>query len=204
MMSVVAVPIATPLLYSVTVEFGCAVPVSVGVVSSVAFPLVKLPVRVPTLSSIVTITGAFGRLVNGATTEALPPTLPALSVANASRDSPLVCGGEIVTLKLPVPSAVAVPSTVPPLVVIVTVLPASAIPVTCVPLVITASVVGRLGARVSTTTEEIDDGALVLPAVSVAVAVKLCWPLVKMVEVCGSVQLPLASAVTVPTSVLPS
>ncbi len=48
------------------------------------------------------------------------------------------------------------------------------------------------------------DGALVLPAASVAVAVKLCRPSVNVVVVCASVQLPLASAVTVPTSVLPS
>ncbi|MNV77046.1 hypothetical protein D3C71_1704380 [compost metagenome] len=108
------------------------------------------------------------------------------------------------TLKAPLPSAVAVPSTVPVLLVMVTVLPASARPVTWVPLLITASVPGSPGATVSTTIEVMDDGALVLPAASVAVAVKLCCPLVSVVVVCGRVQLPLVSAVTVPTSVVPS
>ncbi|MNV22810.1 hypothetical protein D3C71_1138020 [compost metagenome] len=202
--SVVAVPIATPLLYSVMVEFGCAVPLRVGVVSSVVLPLVRFPVMVPTLSFTVVISGAFGRLVNGATTLSVPPAFPALSVAKASRVSPLVCAGEMVTLNAPLPSAVAVPSTVPVLLVMVTVLPASARPVTCVPLLITARVPGTPGATVSSTIEVMDDGALVLPAASVAVAVKLCCPLVNEIVACGSVQLPLPSAVTVPISTPPS
>lgn len=79
--SATTVPIDTPLLYSVTVAFGCAVPLRVGVVSSVVLPLVSPPVTLPTLSSMLAITGAFGILVDGATTEALTPALPALSVA---------------------------------------------------------------------------------------------------------------------------
>ena len=90
------------------------------------------------------------------------------------------------------------------LVVMVTVLPASAVPVTCVPLVITARPVGTAGGVRSTVMVVTDDGALVLPAASVAVAVKLCCPSASVVLVCGSVQFPLASAVTVPTSVVPS
>ncbi|SAJ29459.1 Uncharacterised protein [Enterobacter cloacae] len=186
------------------VAFGCAVPLRVGVVSSVVFPLVRLPVTVPTLSSMLAITGAFGIVVIGAITEVVIPALPALSVAKTISDSPPVCGGVRVALKFPLPSATAVPSTVPVLLVMVTVLPASAVPVTCVPLVITASPVGAAGGVRSTLIVIIGDGALVLPAASVAVAVKLCAPSVSVVLVCGSVQLPLASAVTVPTSVVPS
>jgi hypothetical protein len=81
----------------------------------------------------------------------------------------------MVALKLPLPFATAVPSTVTPSGArIVTVLPASAVPVTRVPLLVTARVAGRPGAMVSTIIEVIDDAALVLPAASVAVAVKLC------------------------------
>ena len=116
----------------------------------------------------------------------------------------MVWAGVIVALKFPLPSAVAVPSTVPVLVVMVTVLPASAVPVTCVPLVITARLAGTFGAVRSTVMVVVADGVLVLPAASVAVAVKLCVPSVSVVVVCGSVQLPFASAVTVPTSVVPS
>ena len=80
-LSATAVPIDTPLLYSVTVVPGRAVPLRVGVVSSVVLPLVRLPVTVPTLSLMVVISGAFGTGVAGAITDVLTPALPALSVA---------------------------------------------------------------------------------------------------------------------------
>ena len=86
---------------------------------------------------------------------------------------------------------------------IVTVLPASALPVRTLPSALKVPV-GAVGAVVSTIIVVTADATLVLPAASVAVAVKLCVPCVNVVVVCGRVQLPLPSAVTVPTSVMPS
>ena len=63
---------------------------------------------------------------------------------------------------------------------------------------------GASGTEVSTVRLNGGEVTPVLPAASVAVAVKLCVPSVSVVVVCGRVQLPLASAVTVPTSVMPS
>ncbi|MNC12521.1 hypothetical protein D3C75_602450 [compost metagenome] len=99
-------------------------------------------------------------------------------------------------MNAPVPSAVAVPSTVPPLVVIVTVLPASAVPVTLVPVALTASPVGNAGGVTSTTIAAGCERALMLPAKSVAVTVKEWLPSGKS-TVGVYVQMPLALAVTV-------
>ena len=74
-------------------------------------------------------------------------------------------------VKLPEELAVAVPSTVPPLEVIMTVLFGSATPVSVVPLAFTANPVGMPGATVSTTIAAADDMPLGLPALSVAVMV---------------------------------
>ena len=81
-------------------------------------------------------------------------------------------------------------------------LPASAVPVRTLPSALKVPV-GAVGAVVSTIIVVTADATLVLPAASVAVAVKLCVPCASVV-VCGRVQLPLPSAVTVPTSVMPS
>ena len=62
---------------------------------------------------------------------------------------------------------------------------------------------GRAGGVVSIVRLKAADETLVLPAASVACAVKLCAPVAKVV-VSKILQLPLASAVPVPTSVVPS
>ena len=59
------------------------------------------------------------------------------------------------------------------------------------------------GAVRSTVTAKPELAGLVLPATSVALAVKVCTPSVSA-PVAVSVQLPWASAVTVPTRVVPS
>ena len=86
----------------------------------------------------------------------------------------------------------------------VTVLPASAVPLIRPPLSSTVKPPGAPGAMVSTVMAVTGDAALRLPAASVAVAVKLCTPLVRAVVVCASVHWPWALAVTSPTSVVPS
>ena len=123
-------------------------------------------------SSTLAITGAGGTPVNGARTLPAVPMLPAASWALTCSVCPLICGGFSVKVKLPEALAVAVPSTVPPLEVIITVLFGSATPVSVVPLAFTASPVGMPGATVSTTIAAADDMPLVLPALSVAVMVK--------------------------------
>lgn len=79
---------------------------------------------------------------------------------------------------------------------------ASAVPVNTLPSALKVPA-GAVGAVRSTIIVVTTDAGLVLPAASVAVAVKLWVPCVSVV-VSGNVQLPLASAVTVPTSVMPS
>ncbi len=170
--SAVVVPISTPLLYRLTMALACAVPLSVGSVSLVVLPGATGPVIVPTSSRTVAITGAGGTPVNGARTLPAVPMLPAASWALTCSVCPLICGGFSVKVKLPEALAVAVPSTVPPLEVIMTVLFGSATPVSVVPLAFTASPVGMPGATVSTTIAAADDMPLVLPALSVAVMVK--------------------------------
>ena len=169
--SAVVKPISTPLLYRLMTALACAVPLSVGRVSLVVLPGATGPMIVPTSSSTLEITGAGGTPVNGASTLPAVPMLPAASCALTSRVCPLICGGFRVKVKLPEALAVAVPSTVPPLEVIMTVLFGSATPVSAVPLAFTASPVGIPGATVSTTIAAADDMPLVLPALSVAVMV---------------------------------
>ena len=57
------------------------------------------------------------------------------------------------------------------------------------------------GAVVSIVTVRLADAALVFPAASVALVVKVCVPLVKVLEV--MLQLPELSAVAVPSTVVP-
>ena len=116
------------------------------------------------------------RRYTSASTLPAVPMLPAASCALTSSVCPLICGGLSVKVKLPEALAVAVPSTVPLLEVMIIVLFASATPVSVVPLALTARPVGVPGATVSTTIAEADDSPLVLPAVSVAVMVKECVP----------------------------
>lgn len=100
------------------------------------------------------------------------------------------------------PSAVTVASGVPsPFRSIRTVLPASAVPASVVPLL--GATVGVPGASVSTASVNGAPGALVLPAASVTVTDSTWLPSIS--AVCGvNVQLPLASAVVVPRTVVPS
>ena len=176
LLSAVVLPMGTPLLYRLMMALACAVPLRAGRVSLVVLPAATRPVIVPTSSNTLAITGAGGTPVNGASTLPAVPMLPAASCALTSSVCPLICGGLSVKVKLPEVLAVAVPSTVPLLEVMITVLFASAAPVSVVPLALTARPVGIPGATVSTTIAEADDSPLVLPAVSVAVMVKECVP----------------------------
>ena len=118
----------------------------------------------------------------------------------------------------PLASAVPVPMTVLPL-YSVTVLPASAVPLkvgvgslvlpplATMPaagdtLSVALVMVGALGAVVSTVKLKLLLAAPVLPAASVAVAVMVWLPAARALVV--MVQLPLSSAVTLPTTVVPS
>ncbi|SPX67228.1 Uncharacterised protein [Leclercia adecarboxylata] len=187
------------------VEDGCAVPVRVGVVSSVLCPFSRLPMMLPTLSFTLVMAGGFGTCEYGIRRSTVSPALPARSVAKTCSSSALTCGVVSVMLNFPVASATPVPSTVTLSVPrMVTVLPASAVPLTWPPLLSTVKPPGAPGATVSTVMEVTGDAALRLPAASVAVAVKLCTPSVRVVVVCASVHWPWAFAVTSPTRVVPS
>ncbi|MNH45033.1 hypothetical protein D3C79_1073650 [compost metagenome] len=69
---------------------------------------------------------------------------------------------------------------------------------------ITVKLFGASGAMVSTVMAVTGDGRLVLPAGSVAVAVKLCWPSISAMVVWARVHSPVSLAVTSPTRVVPS
>ena len=92
------------------------------------------------------ITGTNGAVVSGASTGALGPRLPALSVAETPSISPLVCGGVIDTVNVPSPPAVPLPNSTLLALVTLTVLPGSALPVTTVPSSFTCKFVGASGA----------------------------------------------------------
>ena len=146
-------------------------------------------------------------------------TLPAASVAvKVKLCEPLPSAGEGVKLHAP-PVAVTLPICTP-LSKIFTVDPASAVPlrVGCASLVSPplATGVGALptssrmlvstgsaGGVVSIVRLKLADDTLVLPAASVAWAVKLCAPVASVV-LSTILQLPVPSAVPVPTSVVPS
>jgi hypothetical protein len=190
-----------------------AVPMKVGVVSLVRLSVLDAPV-----SEAATRSGT-----DGATTELLTIViesgdvaalvLPAASVAVAVMACVPWARAELVTVQLPLESAVAVPIWVEPANTL-TVLPASAVPVKVgVVSVVTLSVldepvsdaavrsgVETAGAAASIWTVIADDAALVLPELFVAVAVmtSVPWPRVTV-----AVQLPPESAVVVPISVEP-
>ncbi|NKA91354.1 hypothetical protein GO305_04983 [Ralstonia solanacearum] len=122
-------------------------------------------------------------------------------------------------VQLPNASAVVVPSSVVPskmlMVLLGSAVPASvgvaslvlppevSAPVTGATSSVTLATTGVAGAAVSTVRANAELAVLTLPAVSVAVAVRLWLPSVRAV-VGVKVQLPEASAVVVPSSVVPS
>ena len=191
--SATAVQSVTPPSLTATVLPGSAVPPMAGVVS------------------LVCVTGCVTDGATGAVLSTLKlrvaagPVLPAGSVAVTST----VCGPSpnagVVQLKLPLASATAVQSVTPPSVTF-TVLPGSAVPVMIgvLSLVLNVSVgvttTGAAGATVSTVTASGVLTGPVLPAGSVAVAVRLCGPLVSGV-VGVQLQLPAPSATAVHTVV---
>ncbi len=148
-------------------------------------------------------------------------TLPAGSVAVAVRLwLPSVRAAVVgVKVQLPEASAVVVPSSVVPskmlMVLLASAVPASvgvaslvlppevSAPVTGATSSVTLATTGVAGAAVSTVRANAELAVLTLPAVSVAVAVRLWLPSVRAV-VGVKVQLPEASAVVVPSSVVPS
>ena len=150
-------------------------------------------------------------MVNGAD---IDDTLPAVSVAFAVREWAPVDRLGLVSVQFPNASAVVVPSKAAPSYT-ATVALASAVPAsTGVTLLVMLSddelpvslvevrsgALGAMGEAVSTVMLSVEDEPDVLPARSVAVTVIECGP---AVSVGVSVQLPDASAVTVPMSVAP-
>src|SRR3954449_5506907 len=195
-----------------------AVPARVGVVSLLLRPLATVPVCGAASSVIELIVGAAGAAVS-IMTERPPeavPVLPAASVALAvivwlPEDS-----ADVAMLQLPLPSAVPLPTWLAPS-NSVTVLFASAVPVkvgvaTLVRLsvpdepeseaVARSGVEGAAGAAVSMVTDRPPEAVPVLPAASVALAV-IVWLPEASVDV-AMLQLPLPSAVPLPTWVAPS
>ena len=161
-----------------------------------AVPLTEVP-----STATSTFSGAAGAVVStivGAVADEPGLLLPAGSVATAVSVSPVVWLGNSGTVKLPSPSACASPSLLPLLSVMVTVLPGSAVPLTEVPFSATKTFSGAAGAVVSGAMTLLP--ALVLPALSVAVAVSVS-PFV-CAGVMVMVKLPLPFAIASP-SVLP-
>ncbi|ARF89233.1 uncharacterized protein BCN122_II2490 [Burkholderia cenocepacia] len=201
--SAVVVPNNVVPSYTLTVLPASAVPLNVGVASSVLPPEMIAPTTEPTSSVTVPMTGAPGAVVSPVTvTDADGPVLPAASVAVTPITVPAGSGVEGVYVHAPLGSAVTVASGVPsPFVSMLTVAPASAVPDNDVPSV--AFTVGIAGAVVSIVRSKAVLGTLTLPAASVAVTVRLCAPLPKPV-VGVNVQFPDGSAVVVPSNVVPS
>src|SRR4029077_18418351 len=129
--------------------------------------------------SMVTLSAADAALV-----------LPATSVAVALRLCATLCGAAVVTLQAPALLSLTLPSRLAPLKTL-TVALASAVPVSVrvLSLVMPSpatllsveydAMVGLAGATVSMVTLRADDAALVLPATSVAVALRLWAPLAR-------------------------
>ena len=192
------------------------VPLSVGVVSLVTWPVVRLPTIPPaTLSLTVSSTGTVGAVRSTTTLQAFDDrlTLPCGSVALTVK----LCGPSTravsgVKLHAPVPSAVTMPSCVLPS-KIVTTLFASAVPervgvaslvvlplTTVVAVLPTSSVtltISGVVELVSTTMVKPADGALWLPAGSVSRMVRTLLPSASADGV--KLQLPVW-----PTTVVPS
>ena len=179
------------------------VPRTSGVLSLVVCPSLTVPVYALTLSTTSVIAGTAGGVVSGATIWPSAPVFPARSVAVTVSSSPFCFGVVRVREKLPVSSTTPVPITVSPSRTVM-VLPASPWPVRVLPLLSTVKLPGAPGAIVSTVIDVTGDLALRLPAVSVAVAVKLCTPSMRAVVVCARVHWPSALAIVSPTRVSPS
>ena len=214
--SAVAVP-TTPSMSeeSVTVLPASAVPETVGVLSLVLSSSAEAPESLPlNRSGALGASGVDVSMVTARAVEAIP-VLPAASVAVAVRSCvPSASVLAVMAQTVVVPSAVAVP-TVPSIEEdSVTVLPASAVPETvgvvslvrlsssAVPESLAADRSGALGASgavVSTVTASAAEATPVLPAVSVAVAVRLWVPSPSVSVV--MLQTPVVpSAVAVPTA----
>src|SRR4051794_3124546 len=193
-------------------------PASVGVVSLLLPPLDTIPMFGAASSIIETIEGAAGAaasMVTDSPPEAVP-VLPAASVALAVIVWLPEASVDVAMLQLPLPSAVPLPTWLAPS-YSVTGLAASAGPVkvgvaTLVRLSVPdepeseaaakSGVEGAFGAVVSMVTERPLEAVPVLPAASVALAV-IAWLPEASVDV-AMLQLPLPSAVPLPTWVAPS
>src|SRR5262245_42687197 len=130
-------------------------------------------------------------------------TLPAASVAVAVNSWDPGLSTPLVKLHAPFASVVTIPICVVPSNILMVLL-ASAVPLTVAwfPLIASLRTIGAVGATVSTVRARAADDAPVLPAASVAVAVKL-WPPLASVAVVYD-HAPLAFAVAVPIWVDPS
>ncbi|MNQ78554.1 hypothetical protein D3C85_934690 [compost metagenome] len=206
----------------ITVPFASALPLKVGLASLVVVPLAMAPVMASTSSITDTMVGLPGGVVATVKPKASDATLalPALSTAvTVMVCTPLPKAVAGVQLQLPDASACTCAS-ITPLSNTTTVLLASALPLksgrasSVVPLSATLptmlptssttdAMVGLAGASVSTVKPKASDTTLVLPALSIAVAVMLCGPLLRFVS--GTkVHSPAALACTRPISVAPS
>ena len=196
-----------------------ALPLSVGVLSSVAAPLVSAPCVAPTLSETTrSVTGVGAAVVTVKLIAAFGLTLPARSVAVTFRVCrPSASVGDV-KLHAPLLPAVTEPITSVPS-RITTTLPASAVPLSAGVLSLVlppaAMVTGELplllaavkpltavGTTVSTVTVAVLDAALVLPAASVTRTVSEWLPSPSTGEI--KLHAPPVPAATEPSKVVPS
>jgi len=213
-----AISVFPPVSYRLIIANASVVPENSNVLALVIPSELELPVSLAVAS--VGALGVVGEVVSIVTDRLLEAllTLPAVSLALAVRVCAPSLKVELVIDHLPEPSAVVAPSTVLPSVSYkVTVALASEVPLKIgvvvlvrsslllVPLssaLLKSGVPGALGAVVSIVISKLLEALLTLPAVSVTLAVSVCAPSLKVVLVI--LQLPLPSAVVVPSTVLPS
>lgn len=181
-------------------------------------PASAMPVSI--VPSVAAMPGAGGGAVSMVTVNDADASLlfPAASVATAVSVYVALGSAAGETCQLPLTSATALPISAVPLNRL-TVAPASATPLMTgvaslvappgtmavagvVLSLLTPRMVGTSGTAISTVRTNAALGALTLPAASVAVAVSVCSPVSSACEV--NVQPPVAVAVTVPSSVVPS
>src|SRR4051812_12620662 len=203
--SAVTVPIVLAPSFTVTVALASLLPLIVSTVLLVMPSLADLPLS--GVMPLIEVTGATVSTVIVMLPAA--PELPAMSVAVAVRLwAPLP--KTLANVQAPAPLAVTVPSVLLPSLTVIAAF-ASALPDrVSVPLLVMPSlpelplsgvmpaITGAAGAVVSTVTAKAADALPLLPATSVAVAVRLCAP---AASVLASVQAPAPSAVTVPSVV---
>ncbi len=220
--SAIAVPRMAAPSRMVMVASGSALPVKVGVVSSVVVPSLIGAVTVPASSPMAVSTGAAGAPVSTlkVTVPEAGPVLPAASVAVSEMAcGPSPSGVAGVKLQVPAASAIAVPRMAAPSRMVM-VASGSALPVkvgvvssVVVPSLIGAVTVpasspmavstGAAGAPVSTLKLTVPEAGPVLPAASVAVSEMACGP--SPSGVAGvKLQVPAASAIAVPRMAAPS